>query len=334
MNIKNTFIAIPIILWKTACLAASEEEASFSLDQPIACNVNQNCWIVNYFDQDASEKAADYRCGPHSYNGHGGTDFAIPSITAMNKGVDVLASAAGVVIGTRNSMQDISVSEIGYEALAGNDCGNGVGIDHGNGWRTQYCHMRKGSIAVKVGDKVEAGSKIGLVGLSGNTVFPHVHLSVFKDGNKVDPFSVTGALSCSGDPTSLWSDSVENQVKYMSAIPYLAGFAPERADADKARAGEYTKVKFSRSTPILTFWVDHFNLRRGDRLEMQILAPNGAVVAENVKMMEKNKARWFQFIGRRMPRGGWPVGEYKAFIKVIPFDGGDLRTKSVTMSVE
>ena len=41
---------------------------------------------------------------------------------------------------------------LGPTATAGRNCGNGVTLDHGDGWQTQYCHMRRGSVAVKVAD--------------------------------------------------------------------------------------------------------------------------------------------------------------------------------------
>ena len=51
-------------------------------------------------------------------------------------------------------------------------------IDHGGGWRTQYCHMRQGSVRVRKGDRVRDRQRLGTIGLSGKTEFPHLHLSV------------------------------------------------------------------------------------------------------------------------------------------------------------
>jgi murein DD-endopeptidase MepM/ murein hydrolase activator NlpD len=334
--LKHRIMELGLVMF----LAGTSErtlDTSFELDIPLDCNINQNCWVVNYFDQDPSDKAADYRCGPHSYDTHAGTDFAIPDLAAMREGVSVVASAGGTVVGVRSHMQDISVAEIGgRSALKGLDCGNGVSIDHGNGWLTQYCHMRRDSIVVRTGDRVDTGDKLGLVGLSGNTIFPHVHLSVFKDDKKIDPYSINGELSCTGDPEFLWANHVKGDLKYMPAVPYIAGFATERADSKKARNGNYDAKTFDDDTPIITFWADHYNLRKGDKLTMSILAPNGEVVSENTKTMDKNKARWFQFIGRRKPKSGWPRGTYMAEIKVYPFDqdSSAVRRKVVRLEIE
>lgn len=56
-----------------------------------------------------------------------------------------------------------------------NPPGNHVVIDHGNGEFSFLAHFKKGSVAVKKGDAVKAGDRIGLCGNSGNTSEPHLH---------------------------------------------------------------------------------------------------------------------------------------------------------------
>ena len=99
------------------------------------------------------------------------------------------ASAAGRVKAARDGVEDRLVrDEAGRAAVKGRECGNGVVIDHGEGWETQYCHMRKGSVTAKPGDAVEAGAKLGEVGASGEAGFAHVHLTVRQNGRPLDPF--------------------------------------------------------------------------------------------------------------------------------------------------
>jgi hypothetical protein len=59
--------------------------------------------------------------------------------------------------------------------------GNHVVIDHGNGEFSILGHLQHGSVAVEVGDRVEAKQPIARLGLSGNTDFLHVHYQV-QDG--------------------------------------------------------------------------------------------------------------------------------------------------------
>ena len=72
----------------------------------------------------------------------------------MEAGVDVLAAADGMVKATRDGMADPNVAETGVDAVKDVECGNGVLIEHDDGWSTQYCHMKKGSIRVREGDTV------------------------------------------------------------------------------------------------------------------------------------------------------------------------------------
>jgi hypothetical protein len=53
--------------------------------------------------------------------------------------------------------------------------GNHVVIDHGHGEFSLIAHLRRGSLKVKLGDRVAAGQVVGALGLSGDSDLPHVH---------------------------------------------------------------------------------------------------------------------------------------------------------------
>ena len=93
-------------------------------------------------------------------------------------GVNVLAAAGSTVLGTRNSLDDVLQVGPNPPDAANREYGNGVVIRHIDGFETQYCHLAKGSITVKSGDLVTAGQVIGQIGFSGQTQFPHLHISV------------------------------------------------------------------------------------------------------------------------------------------------------------
>lgn len=63
--------------------------------------------------------------------------------------------------------------------------GNLIIINHGNGVETYYGHCSK--IYVNVGDKVETGDLIGLVGSTGNSTGPHLHLEIRVNGVAQNP---------------------------------------------------------------------------------------------------------------------------------------------------
>lgn len=63
--------------------------------------------------------------------------------------------------------------------------GNVVYIDHGDGVVTGYFHMSKPEVAV--GDTVERGQEIGLVGATGRVTGPHLHWSARFGSVTIDP---------------------------------------------------------------------------------------------------------------------------------------------------
>ena len=64
-----------------------------------------------------------------------------------------------------------------------------------------YGHMSE--FAVKTGDTVKQGQKIGKVGATGRVTGPHLHLSLYIQGVAVDavPFFRTSPLEIIGGPT-------------------------------------------------------------------------------------------------------------------------------------
>ena len=167
-----------------------------------------DCWIAKYFDADPSEGAHDYTGGYRTNNNHTGTDFAVRDLAAMNAGVAVLAAADGTVRAVRSGMEDVNVKSLDRDAVEGLECGNGVVVNHGPGWATQYCHLRMGSLRVRKGQQVKAGDVIGLIGQSGFAEFPHVHFSVLRDGKHIDPFAVADDK---GGTSQIWSPAAQRQ---------------------------------------------------------------------------------------------------------------------------
>jgi murein DD-endopeptidase MepM/ murein hydrolase activator NlpD len=114
-------------------------------------------------------------------------------------GAEVLAPAAGTVAYARNDVPDqpspFDSDQKLYSSLsepiwaAG---GNVVAIDHGNGEFSVLCHMQKGSVKVKKGDKIEARQVIGQLGSSGEAFGPHLHyqLQAALDFNRCDSLPV------------------------------------------------------------------------------------------------------------------------------------------------
>ncbi|MFC2970076.1 M23 family metallopeptidase [Acidimangrovimonas pyrenivorans] len=298
---------------------------------PIACTLGQTCFIQNYVDDDPGPGAEDFTCGPLTYNGHKGTDIALPSLAAMRAGVAVLAAAPGTVLALRDGMPDIAANAPDAPDISGRECGNGVLVANGDGWQTQYCHMKRGSISVRKGEKVSAGTVLGQVGLSGDTEFPHVHLSVRHDGKVVDPFAPDTARppACGTPPTdTLW----QPPIAYVPGGLVNIGFATAVPGFDAVKAGLPSPRDLPADAPALVLWAQVYGGRAGDKLGLRIVAPDGTVLVQQLVTLDRAQARLFRAIGKRSPADGWPPGPYIALVQ-LQRDGNTLGQQRTSVEI-
>lgn len=101
------------------------------------------------------------------------------SSTEFHNGIDIPAPTGTPIIA-------VSGGQVAWSYLS-SSAGNWIGIDHGNGTYSVYMHMS--SRLVKEGDYVTAGQTIGLVGSTGRSSGPHLHLSIRVDGGYVNPLN-------------------------------------------------------------------------------------------------------------------------------------------------
>lgn len=294
-------------------------QSDFKLGMPIDCEIGKSCWILNLVDLDPGPEARDYQCKTQSYDGHKGTDFAIRDLKVMKKGVRVQASAAGVVRGVRDGMADQDVTIAGSHTVKGKECGNGAVIAHAGGWETQYCHMRKGSVAIKSGDRVKKGQFLGLVGHSGKAAFPHLHFQVRHKKKIVDPFvGEAGGQKCGVGSQPLWEASLLAPLTQPLPIIFSAGFAAIPPKTRLIKAGEFHDKALSRQAPAFLMWGGFYRLKKGDLLAVQITSPDGSSFLDYKKKIEKSRVR-FQvlYAGKKRKPLFWPEGLYKGVMTVI-----------------
>lgn len=276
-----------------------------SLDFPLACVIGRDCEIQNYVDRDPGPGALDYRCAARTYDKHNGVDLRIPDLVAMRRGVAVLAPAAGRVVRLRDGEPDRSAKETPF--AAGRDCGNAVAIDHGGGWETMACHLKRGSLKVKVGDQVKPGQPIAEVGLSGNTEYPHLHLTVFHNRVAVDPFApdVSGRGACAA-ANPLWSTGARSALGYKAGAVLNAGFADGPLDMAKVDA---VPAPPGPASAAMVVYARAINLEAGDQTLISLSGPGG-LTRENRAVVPRNQAQNLLFAGLSRPAAGWAAGRY------------------------
>jgi murein DD-endopeptidase MepM/ murein hydrolase activator NlpD len=63
--------------------------------------------------------------------------------------------------------------------------GKTVEIDHGGGFKTRYAHLQ--ATAVRVGQRVAIGQRVGAMGSTGRSTGPHLHYEVWANGRAQNP---------------------------------------------------------------------------------------------------------------------------------------------------
>ena len=279
---------------------------------PVDCRIGQDCWVVQHFDHDPGPGHLDFRCGARAYDTHTGVDIAIGTAANIARNVPVVAAAPGIVVATRDGEEDGVVFRGGVGALGkGVDCGNAVVLDHGNGWRTNYCHMRRGSVAVRQGERVSAGQALGAVGMSGKAEFPHLHFAVRYQGRPLDPYAPHGAdrNACVG-AQSLWTAAAGQAMAYGTLDITAIGLAPGKPDSKQASAGAYDGAALPGNAGAIVGWAFVWDVKRGDVATFQIADPSGRTVVSNSVTAGKDWRRWFPSVGRRL-KGRLAPGRYQ-----------------------
>lgn len=166
------------------CAAA----APLCLAWPLEGRAGRDWVVTNYLDLDPTSGIADYTgatgAAAKTYDGHRGIDISLATFRVMDAGVTVHAAADGVVIATTDGFFDRNTAW----PPSCNDVVNSVTIRHDSGLVVLYLHLRKGSVMVSRGDRVATGQALGLVGSSGCSDGPHLHLEVRDStGRVLDP---------------------------------------------------------------------------------------------------------------------------------------------------
>ena len=178
--------------------------------------LNKNGYAINYPDHGVGGNTLDYNGGKITYSGHSGTDVGPYPLgwTSYHEGKwDVIAAAPGVIMVKVDTFTYVNTGngcrKVEYPGASGG--GNRIVIQHVDGRRTTYAHLKLGTLTTKQeGDVVAEGEFLGKIGSTGNSSGPHLHFDI-KEGNTVlDPWFGPSNPSVT---ESLW----KNQLAYSTA---------------------------------------------------------------------------------------------------------------------
>lgn len=277
---------------------------------PLDCVVGESCFLQNLVDMSQDNPlVADTFCGGDTYDEHAGIDIRLRNLRELDRDVSVFAVADGIVRNFRDGMADLRVANAQLvDSVKGQECGNGVMIDHGAGLSTQYCHMKRGSLTVREGMTVKRGERLGAVGVSGLSAFPHLHLSVRQDGRLMDALS--GKAMESGncapviDGAGYFDETVRESLIASRDDLIGIGLADRPFPLEALVEGNVPPVPTSSSKAVVGYgWV--INAQKGDTMRIRIEADGVVFLESTSKPLDRRKAEYYIFSGRsRSPTPG------------------------------
>lgn len=105
-------------------------------------------------------------------------------------GKEILSVAPGTVVEVIRDLPNVAPGKNPEGLTMAQIAGNRVIVDMGTGHYAMYAHLAPGSIPLHVGDRVERGQKIGLLGNTGNSSAPHLHFQVMDVPSSLDDTSL------------------------------------------------------------------------------------------------------------------------------------------------
>lgn len=279
--------------------------------------------MQQYPDMDADGGVADPLCGSQSYDGHKGTDLRILSLKDMEQGYAVIAVADGKVLRIRDGERDHLIETEGDRAsIAGKECGNGLVMQMEDGYEVQYCHLRQGSLAVKPGEDVRKGQRLGEIGSSGLAQFPHVHITVSRNGEPLDPLTgrklSEGCAPAFRQDASLFSSEIVEKLDLKKPEILAAGLAGKPVD-HQALVIDGPPPQVSSRDRLFVAWAWLANLRKGDAIKLVLKDAQGnTLVDHSSEPLDRDKATYSVFAGRKRTL---PAGDYQVEISVLRGDG-------------
>lgn len=245
-----------------------------ALSLPVVGIPNETVFLGAYFTHGAAGSESDYECGAKWTDGHRGVDILLRNFVEQDSGVVVQAVVAGTVSEIQDGLFDRQVERGSPDGF-----GNLVRVRHASGFSTIYAHLRSGSVAVAVGDPVVPGDRLGLVGSSGNSNWPHLHFEVFDvSGASIDPFSGP----CSPTDQSVWP----GQIGYQDQFQVLdGGFIPavQAPNGGMAllleRPADVDSIRMNAGN--LAVWIQLSNIQ-SDSTRVDVIDPSGGVKSQQL----------------------------------------------------
>jgi murein DD-endopeptidase MepM/ murein hydrolase activator NlpD len=327
-------IILALVLGVILLGARAQADPRLSFGLPSSCRLGSDCFVQQMPDIDPGQGVLDPLCGKASYQGHNGWDIRLRTLEDIARNVPVIAVADGKVLRVRDGVPDrIFEEEKDRASLTDKECGNGAVIEHKEGLTSQYCHLKSGSLAVRPGSLIRKGDQIGSMGSSGLAEFPHVHLSVRRDGKLVEPLLgqviAAESRSCGDVSRSLFEPSARQSLMRppVAILDFGLANAPPKL-ADLVRKSPPLANSGGEAT---VAWLWAINVEEGYQFRIQLIGPDQvALIDHSTGALARRKANYLAYFGRKVSA---KVGEYSLKVEIL--SGGkriDAQTRSIRIA--
>lgn len=131
---------------------------------------------------------------------YGNRTHPVKGTTSFHSGIDIGIAGGTPIYAVKNG----TVTKVVKNISAINNCsygyGNQIVIDHGDGTKTLYAHIKYGTIpdSISVGSQISQGEQIGQVGSTGCSTGNHLHYEVLVNGSTVNPADYLDLTNATG----------------------------------------------------------------------------------------------------------------------------------------
>ena len=164
------------------------------------------------------------------------------------------------------------------------------------------------------------GQRLGDVGYSGHAQFSHLHFSVRHNGETIDPFSgrrEDAVCDAHSEPTeSFWDKSAAKVLGYQSGQVFAVSFSDAVPVLDALERDHVGAKPHGKSGQLILF-ARFLNLRGGDRIRLAIGGPAGFHVERMSEPLQRHKATYLAYVGKRRTLPSWPPGQYEGHAQVL-----------------
>jgi murein DD-endopeptidase MepM/ murein hydrolase activator NlpD len=248
--------------------AAADAPAPLLSFYPQAGILGRDLFVTNHVDLEPGAGTLDFACGHDTYDGHSGQDSGIRSFREVKLGVPVYAALDGTVF----SVQQAVGGDFNWGPTVSR-FDNHIILDHGGDTYTVYGHLLRSSMKVKRGQRVVAGTQIGLTASSGNSSAPHLHFTIHRGGEILEPF----AGACRAGESGWSSQPAIERAPYVGNVTLSAKPFSGRLDIpwdEAVRTGTFVRGRRDVHVRVeLRHW-------RGGSSRLSVRRPDGSVAAD------------------------------------------------------